>query len=107
MTAETIKHLDNLKNSKIVNSELYHLHLSNLCEAIKTISGDAISLTEMITKDAKNGRLVNENLMTKLEKDLYQIDTLSDTIYEKLQDNDYTELDNLFFQYKNPSIIIQ
>jgi hypothetical protein len=100
MTKETIECLDKLKNSPIVDSDLYS-NLSTLCEAIKTISSDALSLIEMISKDDKNGRRVNENLKNKLEKDLFQIDALASTIGEKLDANDYVELDNLFFHYNN------
>jgi len=98
-TKKTIELLDILKNSPIVDSELYG-NLSNLCEAIKTISDDAHSMIEKISEDDKKGQRINENLKNRLERDLFQIDTLADTIKEKLQDNDYVELDNLFFHYR-------
>ncbi|HUZ58689.1 MAG TPA: hypothetical protein VMU83_07900 [Hanamia sp.] len=106
MTKEIIEHLENLKNSPIVDSDLYG-NLSNLCEAIKTISNDALSLIEMISKDDEKGRRINENLKNKLERDLFQIDTLAGAIEEKLQDNDYVELGNLFFYYNNTASTIE
>jgi len=100
MKKETIEHLDKLKNSPIVDLDLY-LNLSTLCDAIKTISGDALELIEMISKDDENGRRINKNLKNKLEKDILQIDVLASVIGEKLDASDYVELDNLFFHYNN------
>lgn len=97
MNAKVIEHLEMLKNSKIVNSDFYYNDLTSLCDAISLISKDACGTIELI----KESRSINtcNHLIEELLKRFWVIDLLSENIEEKISNNDFLHLDNLFFSY--------
>lgn len=93
--------LDSLKNSPIVSTDRYHIQLSNLCDTIRALIIDTGGEIESINKAIKSG---NVNLAIRqaeiVQERLFQIDTISEVIKEKVSDSDYVQLEDLFYHYK-------
>jgi hypothetical protein len=93
--------LDVLANSPIVDEEYYTVCLSNLCDAIGTITLD-ITRTLEIIESGISDELIKEriHLIESVKKSSCQIETISNIIQEKVSHPDYTELDNLLYCYR-------
>ena len=101
MNEEMKEIMDKLKDSKIVEVEYYQIVLSNLCESITLISDDAGEDIERINSLIKSGDLsLLLHIIEKIQKRFWLISSLSERIVEKLFDDDFVKLDNLFYCYK-------
>lgn len=103
MNKDVLEQLEKLKNSKIVDSQLFYEKLNNLCEATYIITDDIFGDVERLENVRKNKTEIPEYLIDNLQKKLFSIGTLVKTIQEDLMNNDFTELDNLFYSYNKAS----
>ena len=93
--------LEKLKNSPIVQDEFYHVQLQNLCDTIDYLSNDAGFEIELINEDIKKGTIqARSHLIENLQKRFWLISTVAEVIKEKIMNNDFVELSNLFYYYK-------
>ena len=93
--------LELLKDSPIVNVGYYDICISNLCDAINTISRDTNGFVDDIESAIEKGTIKHAMHYIKWVRDrICQIQTISDVIKEKVSLDDFTELDNLFYHYK-------
>lgn len=98
---EITKCLDKLKDSPIVGSEHYHVNLSSLCDVIETISDDSGWIMEMIDKSIKENNIHTRlHLIEDISKRFWLISIVAREIKGKLSSNEYADLDDLFFHYK-------
>lgn len=98
---ELIKYMDKLKDSPVVNAEYYSVHLSNLCDAIKQISDDAGRGIESINKSIEDNTIHQRmHLIEQIQNRFWIIGSMAEVIQEKVLSNDYVDLDNLFYHYR-------
>ena len=98
---ELLDCLEKLKGSPIVSSEHYHVHLSNLCETIKSLSSSAGWTIEQLNDAIKKNELhLRLHYIEEIQKRFWLISTMADVINEKVMSNDYIDLESLFFHYK-------
>ena len=100
--------LELLKDNPITDIEYYHTCLSNLCDAIITISGNASEFIDDIESAIEKGTIKHTMHYIKwIRERLFQIQTISDVIKEKVSLDDFAELDNLFYYYKKSKVLIE
>ena len=95
---EEIKdYFEKLKESPIVSSEHYYVHLSNLCDVIKSLSSGAGWTIEQINDAIKKNELhLRLHYIEEIQKQFWLIATIADVIQEKMMNDDYIDLENLF-----------
>ena len=101
MNADVKEHLERLKNSPITNED-YYTDISNLCNAIDTIS---IDITELVcdTEEALKEKNIKNHSLDWIRERCFQIGTISRVIGEKTGQNKYIDFINLIYFY-NKSI---
>lgn len=92
---EVIECLEQLKNSKIADSELFQLKMSDLCNSIKIIA----SKTAETVEDIHNIKPFLGYQIDSLLENLNAIQTLSNVMQDYLDDRDFVVLDNLIYNY--------
>ena len=98
---ELLDRLEKLKDSPITSIEHYHVHLSNLCETIKSLSSSAGWTIGQINDAIKKNELhLRLHYIEDIQKKFWLIMTVADVINEKIMSDDYVDLENLFYHYK-------
>ena len=98
---EEIKgYFEKLKESPVVSSEHYYVHLSNLCETIKSLSSSAGWTIEQLNDAIKKNELhLRLHYIEDIQKKFWLIMTVADVINEKIMSDDYSDLEDLFYHY--------
>ncbi|WP_080903358.1 hypothetical protein [Parabacteroides sp. Marseille-P3160] len=95
---ESVKEcLEKLKDSKIAEEDFY-INTSNLCDAIVTISSEISENIEDIEIDLNKGDNP-KNLLDLARQHIFQIISISEVIKDRINDNDFVELQNLIYEY--------
>ena len=101
---EMKKYLELLKDSPIVEREYYHILLSNLCDVINTISSNAGYTIELINEAIKGDTIKRRtHHIEDIQARFWQIITVSGIIKEKINSDDFVDLDSLFSHYNELS----
>ena len=98
MNADIKEHLERLKNSPITNED-YYTDISNLCNAIDTISNNAAMLMYCIGEELQTGKINNPDIGSIVQR-CYQIGAISRAIEAKTNHKDFTEFQDLIYFYK-------
>lgn len=96
MTEEMRKHFEKLKNSSIANDD-FRYDILNLCGAIKTLSGVVQDTVDDLRKCDEESK---ERYIEKSIDSLLQIYSIANVIGEKIDGNEFMEVINLLYEYK-------
>ena len=95
-----------LKGSEIVDDE-YYINTGNLIGCIDIIADSIRQILEYVDKDSERGDYRSlERRTNEIREHTFKMITLTDMIKERVNDSDYTELDNLFYHYKKIQEVI-
>ena len=91
--------LDALKNSPVVGDD-YSNTTENLCEAINTIANDICGLIEDVKVSLEKNERPTLHFLEWSMKRLWQTQSISEAIIGRLRHDDFFEIDNLLYYYK-------
>ena len=95
---EINSHLNEIVNTMFSNED-YDLTLTNLIRCVKFLTDDISDMVDKMDGD-KTGKKDNVRFYNEINERCYSINTLCDTITEKLKADDFTVLYNLIYNQK-------